>query len=281
MDTHDGAPLQGVRVVTLAVNVPGPVAVARLYSLGATMVKVEPPAGDPLEAVSPTWYRELCAGQEVARLNLKENGDRRALDDLLGRADLLLTSHRPAALDRLGLAWPSLHERFPRLAQAAIVGHPAPHADAPGHDLTYQASLGLLDPPDFPRTLLADLAGAERAVSAALALLYARERGQDAGYAEVSLAGAAESFAAPLRHGLTARGGPLGGGLPQYNLYRARDGWVAVAALEPHFLARLRRELAPEHFHQSVLGEIFRDESVAYWEAWGAEHDLPLAALRK
>ncbi len=92
MDTHDGAPLHGVRAVTLAVNVPGPVAAARLRTLGATVVKIEPPAGDPLEAVSAAWYRELRAGQEVVQLNLKEDGDRRALDDLLGRADLLLTA---------------------------------------------------------------------------------------------------------------------------------------------------------------------------------------------
>lgn len=224
---EDAPPLWGVRVVTPAVNVPGPVAAARLCELGASVTKVEPPGGDPLEAVSPAWYHELSAGQEVVRLDLKQTEDRAALDDLLGRADVLLTASRPAALNRLGLAWPGLHERFPRLAWVAIVGHAAPHADASGHDLTYVASVGLLDPPRLPRTLLADLAGAERAVSAALALLYARERGQDAGYAEVSLAEAARSFAEPLRHGLTRPGGLLNGGLPAYNVYRA-EGTTAL-----------------------------------------------------
>jgi len=278
---EDVPPLRGVRVVTLAVNVPGPVAAARLHALGASVTKVEPPGGDPLEAVSLAWYHELRAGQEVVRLDLKQPEDRAALDDLLGRADLLLTASRPAALDRLGLAWPGLHARFPRLAWVAIVGHAAPHADASGHDLTYAASVGLLDPPRLPRTLLADLAGAEQAVSAALALLYARERGQDADYAEAPLAEAARSFAPPLRHGLTQPGGPLNGGLPAYNVYRASEGWIAVAALEPHFRERLQRELELERLDAEALRHAFRRHSAAYWEAWGLERDLPVSALRE
>lgn len=281
MNAHDAVlPLQGVRVVTLAVNVPGPVAAARLHGLGAAVVKVEPPDGDPLERASAAWYRSLCAGQEVVRLNLKEPDDRRALDDLLARADLLLTSHRTAALDRLGLSWSHLHERFPRLAQVAIVGHAAPHDDRPGHDLTYVAPLGLLAPPDLPRTLLADLAGAEQAVSAALALLYARERGRGSGYTQVALAAAATMFAEPWRHGLTAAGGALGGGFAGYNLYATRDGWLAVGALEPHFWARLKSELALAGDARDELAAVFSTETAAYWEAWGIERDLPLAPVR-
>jgi alpha-methylacyl-CoA racemase len=282
MSEHgDVLPLREIRVVTLALNVPGPVAAARLRELGASVTKIEPPYGDPLEAVSPAWYHELRAGQEVARIDLKQTEGRVALDDLLGLADVLLTASRPAALARLGLTWPRLHERFPRLAWVAIIGQAAPHADAPGHDLTYVASLGLLDPPKLPRTLLADLAGAERAVSAALTLLYARERGQDAGYAKVSLAEAARSFAEPLRHGLTRPGGGLNGGLPAYNIYRTKDGWIAVAALEPHFRERLRRELGLDRLDTDALRHAFRQHSGLYWEAWGLERDLPVAALRE
>src|SRR5438067_11112615 len=221
----DMRPLGGIQVVSLALNVPGPAAAARLCRLGAAVAKVESPGGDPLASGCPVWYEELCAGQEVVRLDLKDADGRAALDGLLDGADLLLTSSRPAALDRLGLSWPDLHVRFPRLVQVAIVGHAAPHQEVPGHDLTYLASVGLLVPPQVPRTLLADLAGAERAVSAALALLYARERGHG-GYAEVALAEVAATFAAPLRHGLTAAGGHLGGGFAGYRLYPAQEGWI-------------------------------------------------------
>ncbi|MBA2476207.1 MAG: CoA transferase, partial [Actinobacteria bacterium] len=188
-------PLAGTRVVSLAVNTPGPVAAARLRELGAEVTKVEPPGGDPLERVSRPWYDELRAGQEVVRLDLKSDEGRAALDELLAPADVLLTSHRPSALSRLGLAWSDLHARFPRLVQVAIVGFAAPDQELPGHDLTYLASRGLLAPPELPRTLIADLGGAERAVAAVLGLLLARERGDGAGYAEVALAGAADFFA--------------------------------------------------------------------------------------
>ena len=72
------------------------------------------------------------------------------LAELLAGADVLLTSTRPAALARLGLDWPTLSARYPRLCHVAIVGYPAPDEDRAGHDLTYQASAGLLEPPRFP-----------------------------------------------------------------------------------------------------------------------------------
>src|SRR5256714_4724877 len=274
----DGWPLGGIQVVSLALNVPGPAAAARLCRLGAAVVKVEPPDGDPLARMCPAWYEELCAGQEVVRLDLKDADGRASLDVLLEAADLLLTSSRPAALDRLGLSWPDLHVRFPRLVQVAIVGYAAPRQDVPGHDLTYLASVGLLTPPQMPRTLLANLAGAEPAVSAALALLYARERGHGAGYAEVALAEVAATFAAPLRHGVTASAGLLGGGFAGYGLYPAREGWIAVAALEPHFWRRLVEELEASDAQEP--GRVFLTQTAQYWEAGGAAHDLPLVAVQ-
>jgi alpha-methylacyl-CoA racemase len=273
--------LDGFRVVTLAPNVPGPVAAARLRALGAEVVKVEPPAGDPLAHYSPAWYRELAAGQRVVALDLKEPGDRERLDALLAGADLLLTSMRPAALARLSLDRAALHPRYPRLCQVAILGHAPPDAGRAGHDLTYQAAAGLVAPPGLPRTLVADMAAAERTVSAALALLLARERGGEAGYAEVAAADVAEAHAAPLRHGLTAPGGLLGGAHHAYRLYEAADGWIAVAALEPHFLRRLEAELGVPGAGAPELERAFRARTASAWEAWAAERDLPIAAVAR
>ncbi|MDP8950632.1 MAG: CoA transferase [Actinomycetota bacterium] len=122
--------LWGVRVFTLAVNLPGPVAASRLSAMGASVVKVEPPDGDPLARMCPGYYEDLSAGQEVVRLDLKDPQDRASLDDRLEGADLLLTASRPAALGRLKLSWPELHADFPRLCQLAIVGHPPPDENA-------------------------------------------------------------------------------------------------------------------------------------------------------
>src|SRR5438094_1317832 len=156
------SPLDGIGVLTLAINLPGPVAVARLRRLGAAVVKIEPPGGDPLAHVLPRWYELLHEGQTVLPLDLKGDEGRRQLEERLGRSDLLITAMRLAALQRLGLDWATLHRRHPRLCVVAVVGYPPPHEDRPGHDLTYQARAGLLEPPRLPRSCLADLAGAGR-----------------------------------------------------------------------------------------------------------------------
>lgn len=274
-------PLRGVRVLNLAVNAPGPAAAARLLGLGAAVVKIEPPGGDPLRKFCPSWYRELSRSQKIVPLDLKTPKGRARLSRFLAASDLLLTAHRRAALERLGLGWRDLHAKFPRLCQVALVGYPAPRENTPGHDLTYQAEVGLLAPPKLPPTLWLDLASAERMASAALGLLLLRQRSGKGACAEVAIGDTANAFAAPLRHRLTAPTGFLGGGSAQYNLYRASDGWVAVAALEPHFWQRLREELKVPSGGRAQLAAAFRAHTAQEWERWAAERDLPIAAVRR
>lgn len=273
-------PLEGFHVLALALNLPGPTAVARLCELGATAVKIEPSAGDPLAHAHPRWYEELHRGLTLLTLDLKGADGRKQLDRWLARSDLLMTAMRPAALQRLGLDWPSLHARFPRLCHVAIVGHAATHDDRPGHDLTFQARAGLLEPPGLPRACLADTAGSQRAVAASLALLLARERCGESDCDEVSLAAAAEECAAPWRYGLTAPDGLLSGASPRYGLYRAREGWVALAALEDHFWETLTRELDLTAADRAALERAFLTRTAEEWEAWAEERGLPLARVR-
>jgi crotonobetainyl-CoA:carnitine CoA-transferase CaiB-like acyl-CoA transferase len=246
--------------------------------LGASVVKVEPPNGDPLAHSNPAWYEALAAEQEVVRLDLKDAASRARLGEHLAEADVLLTSSRPAALRRLVLGPEELRAGYPRLCVVAITGYPAPRENAPGHDLTYLAEFGLLSPPDMPRTLLADLAGAERAVSATLALLLNRQK-RGAGYTEVALSEAAAFFAEPSRYGITKPGAVLGGGFPGYDLYPAREGWIAVAALEAHFWEKLLLELDLEEATGEELEEAFSHRTAEEWEQWAKERDLPLRAV--
>ncbi|HEY2235519.1 MAG TPA: CoA transferase [Candidatus Angelobacter sp.] len=277
----DSTLLQGVKIVSLALNAPGPVAAARLTKLGAEVTKVEPPTGDAIKTAAPAWYESLCQGQTVLRLDLKSPEGRAKLDELLAQADLLLASFRPSALQRLELDWESLHTRHPKLCFVGIIGYPAPFQERTGHDLTYQSDLGLLRPPQMPPTLFVDLAGAERAVSMALALLNRAARGGDAGCAWVSLHECARDLAAPFKAGLTASGGLLGGAYPLYGFYRANDGWIAIAAVEPHFAERLLAELGLKKADRTALEQIFRQRKAAAWEKWAAELDLPLVAVRE
>lgn len=272
--------LDGYHVATIALNLPGPLAVARLAALGARVTKIEPPGGDGFARAAPEWYATLHRGATILCLDLKQAADRARLDEVLAGTDLLITSQRPAALGRLGLAWPGLHARFPRLCHLAIVGHAAPNQEEPGHDLTYLAQSGLLTPPHLPRTLMADIHGSERAASAALALVLARERSGEAGYAEVALADAAEAMSLPLRHRLTGPGRRLGGGFAGYNLYETANGWVAIGALEAHFWQRFRDALGlGDTPTTAAVRAAVLTRGADDWVAWGRKHDVPIVAV--
>jgi crotonobetainyl-CoA:carnitine CoA-transferase CaiB-like acyl-CoA transferase len=271
--------LDPFRVLSLAINLPGPLAVARLRALGATVRKVEPPSGDPLQQARPEWYRLLHEGVEVQRLDLKLAGERSRLEPWLAEADLLVTASRTSALERLGLGWDELHRRFPDLSQVAIVGHAAPDEERPGHDLLYQAEHGLVQPPALSRTCLADFGGALEAVLAALQLLWARRLGQPGQRLSVSLAQSAAWFAEPVRQGVTTPGGILGGGFAGYNVYRAARGWVALAALEPHFQRALADDLGLSGLDAGELQARFLTRTADEWVTWARERNLPLVKI--
>jgi alpha-methylacyl-CoA racemase len=267
-------------VVAAVTNVPGPVAAARLADAGCSVVKIEPLAGDPLETFAPGWYRELTAKMEVLRVDLRSDEGRAELFSRLKSADLLVTSMRPQALSRLGLDEKTLEENFGSLSWVRIFGEPQPHADLPGHDLMYQARAGLIVPPNLPPSLFADLAAAERAAFAGLRALYLRDRGANAQIIDVSLAECAQELARPLREKLTTPDGILGGANPAYQLYESADGCIAVAALEEHFRSRLATELGLAELGNELMTQIFAQHSSSYWESWGAERDIPIAAVR-
>ena len=137
----------------------------------------------------------------------------------------------------------------------------------------------MLETPRFPRIPLADYAGSERAVSALFALLWARERTGRGGWREVSMVEALAPYADALRYGLLAPGTLLGGGSPLYGLYRAASGWVALAALEPHFTVKLARGLGLAELTTEALAQAFLARPAREWEAWAAEQDIPLVAV--
>ncbi|REK09894.1 MAG: CoA transferase [Planctomycetota bacterium] len=273
-------PLAGIKVVSTAFNMPGPAAAWQLHGFGASLVKVEPPGGDPLKRNCPELYEEFTAGQQVVELNLKQEADRARMGELLAEADVLLTSTLPASLERLGLDWERLHAEHPRLCQVAIVGYAPPKQEVTGHDLTYQASVGLVSPPTMPSTLLADMAGAQTAVTHVMGVLHERTRTGDGVLSYVPIAGAVDFFAIPLKYQITIPGGRLGGSLPMYNLYPAREGWVAVAALEPHFWEKMRQLLELKEGTYAELKRIFAHRSAREWERWAVENRLPVAEVQ-
>jgi alpha-methylacyl-CoA racemase len=238
-------PLRGVRVLSLALNLPGPAALMRLKAMGATCLKAEPPApktassGDPMGQYNPKAYATLHDGIKVVSIDLKTDKGQATLHKALARTDLLLTSFRPSALTKLNLGWKALHKQYPALSVVAIVGAPGARAEEPGHDLTYLADAGLVPGLDLPATLFADMGGSLMASEAALkAVMVQRSTGKGV-FQEVALSEAANWLALPRGWGLTMPTGAVGGAHAGYRVYPCKDGRVAVAALEPHFAAAL------------------------------------------
>jgi len=297
-------PLKGTRVLSLALNLPGPAALMRLHAMGARCVKIEPPptgrpsAGvstDPMQAYAPRAYEDLHTGVRVLRADLKSEAGQGRLQRELARCDVLLTSFRPSALKRLGLDWPRLHRQYPALSLVSIVGWPGAKAEIPGHDLTYMAQNDLLSGLQQPPTLFADMGGALLACEAVLQALLLRQAKGHGSRREVALSDAAAWLALPRHWGLTHPGGKkgqhagiLGGRHAGYRLYACRDGRVAVAALEPHFALALGQaaglelrgvqDLLADASHQR-LARWFAGQTRARLDQLAAERDLPLHTL--
>ncbi len=278
--------LRGIRVLSLALNLPGPAALTRLRSLGANCTKLEPPGGDPMQAYAASAYAALQQGVRTVAADLKTEGGQRILARELARTDVLLTSFRPSALRRLGLGWRPLHARYPALCLVGIVGGPGAQAEVPGHDLTYMAENGLVQGQELPPTLFADMGGALMASEAVLQALLLRQRSGGRGCRhEVALSAAAAWLALPRLWGLTTPQGIVGGAHAGYRVYACRDGRVAVAALEPHFARRL---LEAAGIGKADMGARRTSEALSAWfapqtrralEALAQRLDLPLHTL--
>ena len=289
-------PLRGTRIVSLALNLPGPAALMRLHALGARCLKVEPPgptptvSGDPMGQYNPSAYGQMHAGIRALTIDLKSERGRARLARELAATDVLLTSFRPSALAKLGLSWTQLRRAHPQLSLVEIVGAPAERAEEPGHDLTYLAEAGLVTGTELPPTLLADMAGALMASEAALAaLMQARATGRGQ-HRQVALSSAAEWLALPRTWGLTLPSGSVGGAHAGYRVYPCKDGRVAIAALEPHFARALFAVAGlPPPDARAPFAPQAR-EAIAAWalsktrkqlDALAAQHDIPLHTLSK
>ena len=241
-------PLKGVRIVSLALNLPGPAALMRCQQMGATCTKLEPPAhptapkgtsGDPMGLYNRAAYNTLHHGMRIAQVDLKTERGQKSLHRELAKADVLLTSFRPSALQKLGLDWKALQKRYPTLSLVAIFGAPGARGEEPGHDLTYLAENNLVNGLDLPATLYADMGGSLMASEAVLkARLLQLQKGKGVRL-DIALSDAAAYLALPRTWGLTQPGAAVGGGHAGYRVYPCKDGRVAVAALEPHFAAAL------------------------------------------
>jgi alpha-methylacyl-CoA racemase len=256
-DERSGAQwLHGITVIDLTRYLPGPYCTRLLADLGARVIKVEPPQGDPMRHVAwPASARAgfgaaslqsssgvhdwLNAGKEIVTLDLRDAAAREELHALLAAAAVCVEGFKPATARAIGVDGPTLAARYPRLVHCSISGYGqhGPNAERAAHDVNYQAEAGLLTAagsPQVPGLLIADVTGAHRAAIAILAALVAR-RGATL---DVSLVDAARAWV-PLVPPPVLRGD-----FACYNVYETADGrHVALGALETKFWERFCRRV--------------------------------------
>jgi alpha-methylacyl-CoA racemase len=286
-------PLRGMLVVDFSRYLPGPFASAELLRLGARVVCVEEPGGDPMRTSAPSWHRALAAGKESVVVDLK--GETAVATGLLARADVVLESFRPGVAARLGIG---AEDAPPSAVYCSITGFGlgGSHEQRAGHDLNYLGWAGVLEDtaPAWPPVQIADLAaGALGAATQILAALVERERTGRGAHLVVSMTHGSHRLVA---HRLGGDPVPrlLTGGLACYRVYATADGrHLTIGALEPVFFRRLcevigRPELA-EHQHdpdQEALGgelaAVFAARPLADWLARFDHEDVcagPVATL--
>jgi alpha-methylacyl-CoA racemase len=284
-------PLAGLVVVDLTRYLPGPYASRELMRLGAGVMRLLPPGGDPMRELAPVWHEALNDGKETVEIDLKAEPDRgRAL---CAEADVVLESFRPGVVERLGIGPAQLPER---VVYCSFTGF-GPGDHRAGHDLNYQGWAGLLEDtaPAVPPVQIADLGAAQRAVAEVLAALLQRDRTGRGAHVVVSLTHAAHELAS---HRLGGEPFPrlLTGGLACYRIYATADGrHLTVAALEPKFFRRLceligRPELASRQWDAEQeplaadLAVIFAARTLETWLALFEGEDVsvgPVATLEE
>jgi alpha-methylacyl-CoA racemase len=289
-------PLAGRLVVDLTRYLPGPFASRELLRLGARVVRLEPPGGDPMREIAPGWDVALNAGKESVVCDLRT--ERELGHAVCSRADVVLDGFRPGVTERLGVGYAQLPDTVVYCAITGF-GSNGRHAQRAGHDLNYLGWAGTLadTAPALPPVQIADLgAGALAAVAEILAALLERERTGRGRRIEISMTHGAHRFAA---HRLGGEPIPrlLTGGLACYAIYETLDGrHVTVTAVEPKFFRRLcelldRQELVERQYDPqaqeelaAVLAATFTSKPLATWLELFDHEDVmvgPVATLEE
>jgi crotonobetainyl-CoA:carnitine CoA-transferase CaiB-like acyl-CoA transferase len=233
--------LAGMRVLDLSQWRPMPHATQILADLGAEILKVEPPGGDPMRAY-PEIFASVARGKRSIVLDLREIHDRRRAINLAAEADVVCQGWRPGVADRLGVGYDAVRAVNPTVIYCSLSGYGAdgPRRDSPGHDVNFQAVAGALAPlrgdgaPSVPRLPVADLEGGTvcaMLVCAAWAARLARGTGERIEVAMADVVAWWVGTRGDVAHVDSADGGRAAGS-PGYGLFETRDGrWLALGAL--------------------------------------------------
>lgn len=290
--------LDGLRVLDLTMWRPGPYATQLLAQLGADVIKVEPPGGEPMRMFGG-HFELLNQHKRSVALDLKDTGDRARCLELATEADVFVEGYRPGVAARLGVGYEAVHTRNPKVVYCSISGYgeAGPLADVPGHDVNYRAYAAALPTdavsPDADELPVADMAAATMAAFAIMAGCFKARTTGEGDRIDLGMADVLANWVGTVPTATTRNGGA--GPVPGYGVYPTADGgrvtlgvvseqhlWAATChalALDRladiPFLERLGRVQELDTQIATALAALPTDDAVALLTAAGA----PVAPL--
>lgn len=314
------APLAGIRVLDLSQNLAGPFATRILADLGADVIKVEPPGGDPSRAWGPPFWGEdstlfLCANRNKRSvvLDLTSDEGRSALDALVDGADIFVQAFRAGVIERLGFGPDRLRARRPSLIYASVVafGTEGPLRSRPGYDPLMQAASGMMSVTGEvggsavrSGVSVIDFATGSWLATGILAALRTRESTGEGAQVSTALFDAALSEMSYHLLGTLATGrvpGPSGtgfGAIAPYGAISCSDGGLMIAAANDRIFGRLcealglnelvadprfstnERRVAHREVLSEALGAVAARLTVDELESTLVRADVPCARIR-
>jgi len=264
-------PLAGIRVLDLTRVLAGPFCTMMLGEQGAEIIKIETPnGGDDARHIGPFidgrsgYFMSINRGKKSIALDLKAAEDRAHFERLLETADVLVENYRGGTMEKLGFGWAALHARYPRLIYCAIsgFGHTGPYAARPAYDMIVQAMGGVMsvtgypgEPPARVGVSVGDLAAGLYGAGAIQGALFHRERTGETQKLDISMLDCQVTLlenAIAQTHVRGAPPGPIGARHPAiapFGMFRARDGYLAIAAGNDALFATLCTALGLDALH--------------------------------
>ncbi|MDQ0215480.1 crotonobetainyl-CoA:carnitine CoA-transferase CaiB-like acyl-CoA transferase [Oikeobacillus pervagus] len=296
--------LANIVILDFTQYLPGPYASLRLADLGADVIKIEGPNGDPARYLSGgKVYEANNRNKKSLSFNLKDKQQVEQVCELIKKADVIMESFRPGVMAKLGLGYDQVRTLKEDIIYCSLTGfgQQGPLSTLGSHDLNYMALGGALSQlkdengkPVHPSITFADLIGGMMASEAILSALVQRERTGEGKYIDLALADSIVSLMTTHVLYKEGRGIPsLDGSLICYHLYETKDGrFISLAALELKFWQQFcqavgHEEWIPHHVSKADplnpiyknVKELFLSKRLTEWSEFSKKVDCCMAPV--
>jgi len=243
--------LDGIRIVDLSIQIPGPYGSMILGDLGAEIIKIEQPGVGDFARLLPSLFNGINRNKKSMIVDLKSPQGRAIVHKLAEDADVVLEGFRPGVVQKLGIDYAILKRINPRIIYCSITGYgqDGPYKNISGHDLNYQGISGLLSltehlqvSADLSGIPLADIAGGMFAAISILTALINRTKTGRGQYIDVSMAAGVFSWVSTsLLAGFRELNDEESLYIPHYGIFKTKDEKFITLGIihEEHFWQNL------------------------------------------